>query len=95
MAIVAQGEFVGQPFARNFQLRRGDRVLSLGQQRQVRIVAGLDENTGEMVFKPAKLVSIAVSLIPHIPLVQGTIFDRALQKPSLETVKKKALQQLE
>lgn len=88
MVIVAQGELVGNPFARNFHLRQGDRNILSGQQRQVRITAALNEEAGEMKFEAARLTPIAVSLILHIPLASGTIFDLAFQKPSLTTAKK-------
>jgi hypothetical protein len=89
MAIIAQGELVGNQFARNFHLHFGTEVIPVGQQRWVRVVAALNEESGEMEFRPAKLVPIAVSLLPKIPLVQGTIFDSAFQKPSLRTARKK------
>lgn len=89
MAVVAQGELVGKPFNRNFHLRRGDKDVHVRQSRRVRIVAALDEETGDMKFIPAKLALIAVSLLPHTPLVKGTIFDIALQKPSLTTARKR------
>ncbi len=55
MAVVAQGELVGDPFARNFKLHRRSENVPFPQQRQVRIAAALDEETGLMNFTPAKL----------------------------------------
>ncbi len=77
MAIIAQGELVGNPFARNFHLHRGSKDIPIGQQRQVRIAAALNEEIGEMEFKSARLAPIAVSLIPHIPLAQTATFYQA------------------
>ena len=51
-------------------------------------MAALNEETGGMTFVPAELAPIAVSLLVHIPLAQGRVFDRAFQRPSLDTAKK-------
>lgn len=88
MTTVAQGELVGNPFSRLFKVKKGEGAVALSQQRKVRVVAGLDDQTGEMVFKPAKKVSLAVSSLPHFPLSFGRIFDAAFQKPSIATALK-------
>lgn len=88
MTTVAQAELVGKRFARLFRVKKGEGSVILGQQRQVRVIVGLNEETGETVFTPAKKAHFAVSSLPHFPLSTGRIFDSALQKPSLTTALK-------
>lgn len=88
MTTVAQAELVGNQFSRLFKVKKGEDVVILSQQRKVRVIAGLNDETGEMVFKPAKKVRLSVSSLPHFPLSSGRIFDSALQKPSLTTALK-------
>lgn len=88
MTTVAQGELVGNQFSRLFKAKKGEDVVILSQQRKVRVIAGLNDETGEMVFKPAKKVRLSVSSLPHFPLSTGRIFDSAFQKPSLKTALK-------
>lgn len=89
MAIINQGELVGKGFNRYFRVGEGNRKIPFGQSRRVRIVGSLIEETGEMHFLPQLLAPIAVSFLTHVPLVEGNIFDIALQKPSLTTAKKR------
>lgn len=41
MAIIAQGELVGNPFARLFKIKKGEGIVDSAQKRKVRVVAGL------------------------------------------------------
>ncbi len=89
MGIIAQGELVGNARYRLFKAKHGRLDSVPPQSRTVRIFAGLNEKTGEMYFKPAKLIPYAVSLLSRISLAQGQTFDIALQKPSLQTARKR------
>jgi hypothetical protein len=93
MVVIAQGELVGQERNRHFKIPRGSKDFALRQPGNSRIVAALDEETGDMKFLPAQLAPIAVSLLPHIPKIQGRIFDISLQSRSLKTAQKEKTRQ--
>lgn len=87
MATIAQAELVGVPFTRNKYLTQAGALAPFAQERLVRVVLHLDDETGDTGFHPAKRVNYAVESLPHLPL-HGRIFDYALQRPTLSTALK-------
>lgn len=65
--------------------------MSYPQQRRVRIVAGLNETTGNSVFYTAEGAALDPSELEHFALpAVASLFDKAfMEKPTLETVRKR------
>lgn len=88
MAHIALAELVGSPFTHNLPVKKGEQIVKVPQQRQVRVGALLNDETGDLAFRRAKDLPSGIVDAPHIPL-RGRIFDGAYEGPSLATVLKR------
>ena len=86
---IAQVEFVGKPRSRHLRLSKIGHPKEFSSRRTSRVVAHLNETTGEMGFIPAyKACNIHPSDLPHLLMGAAEQADLTFQRPSLKTARR-------